>query len=74
MVKLFLEDSEASLKYWLVIRASGTEPKIKFYSEVCSEPCASLVEAKACRERLVHAIDATCIWLLDPIGNGLKVK
>jgi phosphomannomutase len=52
------------LRFWLddesklVIRPSGTEPKVKIYAEVCDKPSSNLQESlKACDQRLKDLVD-----------------
>ncbi len=53
------------LRFWLsdgtklVIRPSGTEPKVKIYAEVCDPPASSIEESlSACGKRLKEIVDA----------------
>lgn len=56
---------------WITLRASGTEPKIKFYSELKT----TLAEETASQEhhrRLQLLVTNVCNWLLDPLSNQLS--
>lgn len=53
---------------WITLRASGTEPKIKFYSELRT----TLVKEAASREHLKLLVTNVCNWLLDPSSNQLS--
>lgn len=53
---------------WMTLRASGTEPKIKFYSEIKTTPADETVS----RERLRLLVADLCNWLLEPSSNQLS--
>ncbi|PJF18533.1 hypothetical protein PSACC_01681 [Paramicrosporidium saccamoebae] len=55
---------------WVTLRASGTEPKIKFYSEMHSKS-AEKVETD---EKLKELVNNLCRWLLDPEMNKLILQ
>jgi phosphoglucomutase/phosphopentomutase len=65
---IFLEFQSGA---WIAIRASGTEPKIKFYSEIII-PDSNRVAAET--ERLRQLVLAACNVLLDPVCNGLSLQ
>lgn len=65
MITLYLDKEHLS---WLTLRASGTEPKIKFYSELCCD----YSERTAVNTSLHARIDALCEWLLEPNTHNLK--
>lgn len=65
---LFLEFQSGA---WIAIRASGTEPKIKFYSEIITTD-SNRVETET--ERLHQLVLAVCNVLLDPSGNSLTLQ
>lgn len=67
MITLFLDDEGLS---WITLRASGTEPKIKFYSE---QKCVYEVRQQA-KDELMHTVQKICIWLLDPETNKLCLQ
>lgn len=52
---------------WVILRASGTEPKIKFYSEAKT----TLAEETVSRNRLQSLVADLCDWLLEPSLNQL---
>jgi phosphomannomutase len=55
---------------WVTLRASGTEPKIKFYSEMHSKS-AKKMETD---EKLQILVNNLCQWLLDPEMNKLILQ
>lgn len=65
---IFLEFKSGA---WIAIRASGTEPKIKFYSEVIT---ASSDHVAAETDRLHQLVLTACNVLLDPFSNGLTLQ
>lgn len=54
---------------WVAFRCSGTEPKIKYYSETI---CGKNEEILDCYERLTQRVNRLCIELLRPKDNELK--
>lgn len=53
---------------WVALRCSGTEPKIKYYSEMT---CRKKEEVHQCYERLHQKAHRLCEELLKPVENGL---
>lgn len=69
MITFILDPQELS---WITFRASGTEPKIKFYSEIPCPP--TLSERKMTQEKLQMAVDRLCELLLEPTINNLQLQ
>lgn len=67
MVTLYLDPEGLS---WITLRASGTEPKVKFYSELRCE----LAEQAQGKQDLIAIVQKICNWLLDPEVNGLSIQ
>eukprot|EP00439_Symbiodinium_sp_Y106_P055679 s241_g7.t1 len=55
----------------VTLRTSGTEPKIKWYSEMRTADAAAAAGGRAELQRLVRAV---VLELLDPIGNKLEIR
>lgn len=51
------------------LRTSGTEPKIKYYSEICADP--SIKDKAAIENTLQEMVTAICQELLQPEENNL---
>ncbi|KAG5676830.1 hypothetical protein PVAND_006637 [Polypedilum vanderplanki] len=56
----------------LTLRTSGTEPKIKYYSEYCAKPDEN--NWKEIQDKLKDIVDKTVNELLQPTENGLIQK
>ncbi|XP_063702297.1 phosphopentomutase [Culicoides brevitarsis] len=56
----------------ITLRTSGTEPKIKYYAEMCAKPGDS--NFGALRETLDDVISCVCNEFLQPTENNLKPK
>ncbi|KAJ8917646.1 hypothetical protein NQ315_005093 [Exocentrus adspersus] len=54
------------------LRTSGTEPKIKYYTEICASP--SITDKKAIEDTLAEMVDGICQELLQPNENGLITR
>uniref|UniRef100_A0A4W3J4R7 Phosphoglucomutase 2-like 1 n=1 Tax=Callorhinchus milii TaxID=7868 RepID=A0A4W3J4R7_CALMI len=54
------------------LRASGTEPKLKYYAELCAAPGQS--DTARLREELDKLIDAMVTYFLEPGKNGLIAR
>lgn len=65
MITLYFDSTCLS---WVTLRASGTEPKIKFYSEISSK----YHERVESMEKLVILLNSLCQWLLEPDLNDLQ--
>lgn len=58
----------------ITIRTSGTEPKIKYYSELCSKPGADRKSWKKFDDELSHIISLMVQEFYQPELNGLKPR
>lgn len=67
MITLLLSMDRLS---WLTIRGSGTEPKIKFYSEIKSK----WEEREESQIKLQNWTRCICNWLLEPTINQMKLQ
>lgn len=67
MITLYLDGGGLS---WITFRASGTEPKIKFYSELMSD----WNTRHRTTERLHNIATDLCEWLLEPKINELSIQ
>lgn len=67
MLTLYLDHEGLS---WITLRASGTEPKIKFYSELCCH----FAEREPVHTELMSIALRLCNWLLEPEKNGLCIQ
>lgn len=56
----------------ITLRTSGTEPKIKYYAELCAKPEEK--DYQALRARLDRMVNAIVEEFLQPIVNDLKPK
>ena len=56
----------------ITLRTSGTEPKIKYYSEICAEPGNN--DLDAIKALLEETVSMTVEQLLEPTKNGLIPK
>ncbi|KAF5295359.1 hypothetical protein FQR65_LT01549 [Abscondita terminalis] len=56
----------------VTLRTSGTEPKIKYYSELCASPTEKNEEV--IHHTLKEMVDAVILEFLQPNQNGLKPK
>ncbi|CAE8589260.1 unnamed protein product, partial [Polarella glacialis] len=68
MITYYFADVE--LGAVVTLRTSGTEPKIKWYSEMRSAGD----RRQACGALLEELVLAVVRQLLDPVGNGLEVR
>ena len=60
----------------VTLRTSGTEPKIKFYTELCwlgAGPGADTTSAPSPRDMLVSFVNALVLEMLQPQENGLEI-
>ena len=60
----------------LTLRTSGTEPKIKFYTELCwlgSESAPAGGSGGSPRDMLVSFVNALVQEMLQPEENGLEI-
>jgi len=58
----------------LTLRTSGTEPKIKYYTEFCAKPGLPSSDWPAVREELTGVVQLAVEQLLQPQINQLKPK
>uniref|UniRef100_A0A224Z1A7 Phosphoglucomutase / phosphopentomutase n=1 Tax=Rhipicephalus zambeziensis TaxID=60191 RepID=A0A224Z1A7_9ACAR len=58
----------------ITIRTSGTEPKIKYYSELCSKPGTDRKSWKKLDDELSHIISLMVQEFYQPELNGLKPR
>jgi len=58
----------------LTLRTSGTEPKIKFYTEFCGQPGLNQSEWGGLEAELKRVVNTTLEDLMQPAINGLKPK
>uniref|UniRef100_A0A336KYE3 CSON013293 protein n=1 Tax=Culicoides sonorensis TaxID=179676 RepID=A0A336KYE3_CULSO len=56
----------------ITLRTSGTEPKIKYYAEMCAKPGES--DFEALKATLQDVINCVCEEFLQPTQNNLKPK
>ena len=54
---------------WLMLRSSGTEPKLKYYSELVSAE-----EKEGAEEALSEAVDELIELMIEPVANNLIKK
>lgn len=57
----------------VTLRTSGTEPKIKYYSEFCAPPCSGLTQSTI-RNTLEKLVAVVIEEFLQPLSNGLISK
>ncbi|OQR69827.1 phosphoglucomutase-2-like [Tropilaelaps mercedesae] len=69
MVTFYLDNSAI-----VTIRTSGTEPKIKWYSELCTPPGVPQSEWAACTAELNELIDEMVRELYQPEANGFVAR
>jgi phosphomannomutase len=57
----------------VTLRTSGTEPKIKFYTEIAGDPTKVPVQSREELEQILHSfVNQLVEEMLQPEENGLK--